>query len=84
MLGDLTATFQYLRGAYREVREGLLMWNCSDRTRSNRYKLKEGEFKLDIRKKFFIVRVVRHWNDCWGRLWIPQPWQCSRPGWIRP
>ncbi|KFW04440.1 hypothetical protein N327_09952, partial [Fulmarus glacialis] len=61
---DLIAAFQYLKGAYRKAGEGLFTKACSHRTRGKGFKLKEGRFRLDIRKKFFTMRVVR----CWNRL----------------
>jgi len=57
---DLVAAFQYLKGADRKDGDRLYSSACNERTRDNVFKLKEGRFKLDLRKKFFTLRVVRH------------------------
>jgi len=75
--GDLIAVFQCLKGAYQKAGEGLFT-----RAWSNDFKLKESRFRLDIRKKFFTPRVVRHWNRL-PREAVDAPfWECSRPGWM--
>ncbi|XP_059323544.1 triadin isoform X25 [Ammospiza nelsoni] len=58
--GYLIAVFQYLQGACKRAKEGLVTTACSDR--ENGFKLKDVGFSLDIREKVFTVRVVRLWN----------------------
>jgi len=87
--GDLLAAFQYLKRAYRKDGEGLLTRVCSDRTRGNGCKLRESRFRLDIRKKFFTMRVVKHWNRMPREaVAVPSPgsfqgqtgWSSEQPG----
>ncbi|PKU46241.1 hypothetical protein llap_3465 [Limosa lapponica baueri] len=70
---DLMAAFWYLKETNRKDVEGLLMRGCNDRMKGNVFKLKEGIFGLDIRKKFFTVRVVRHWNRLLPREVVDAP-----------
>jgi len=60
--GELIAAFHYLKRAYKKDGDKLFSKACCDRTRGNGFKLQEGRFRLDIRKKFSTMRVVKHWK----------------------
>ncbi|KAK4827161.1 LOW QUALITY PROTEIN: hypothetical protein QYF61_015115, partial [Mycteria americana] len=70
--------FQYIKAAYKKDGERLFTRACSDVTRGNGFKLKEGKFRLDIRK------AQCGWRDtgtgCPEKLWMPHPWNCSKSG----
>jgi len=57
----LCLSFQYLKGAHKKDGDRLFSRACCGRTRGNGFKLKEGRFRLDIKKKF-LTRVVKHWH----------------------
>lgn len=50
----------------------LYFLRMGNRTQENHAKLHLGRFKLDIRKKLFSVRVIKHWNRLPRGDWCPK------------
>lgn len=74
----------YFKGSFKKAGERLFKRECSDRTREHGLKLKKVRFGLDIRKKFFTVRVVKHWNNLPREVRHVPSLRYSKPGWLRP
>lgn len=48
--------------------------------KGNGFKLKDSRFILDVRKKFFTVRVMRHWKRLSEEAVDGPSLKCSKPG----
>ena len=55
--GDLIPACQYPKGIYRKEGDRLFSRVCGGRARGNGFKLKEGRFRLDVRKRSFTMSV---------------------------
>ncbi|GAB0208958.1 mitochondrial enolase superfamily member 1 [Grus japonensis] len=58
--GDFINAYKYLKGGCLEEGARLFSMVPSDRTRGNGHKL--GKFHLNMRKKFFTLRVTEYWK----------------------
>jgi len=60
--GDLIYAYKYLKAGCQVDEAKLLSVVPSDRTRGNGHKLKHRKFRLNMRKDFFTLKLMEHWN----------------------
>jgi len=56
----MIAAFHCPQGGEKKEEDRLLIRVCCERRRGNGFKIKEGRFRLVIRKMYFTIRVLRH------------------------
>jgi len=73
--------FQNPRGVYLE---DSLKCMGGKKPRDNDYKLKQGQLWLEIRRKFFTMRIINLWAGCPERPWNLHPYRFSWSSWTKP
>jgi len=66
---------------YKQEGERCFTLSDSDRTKGNGFKLKEGKYRLDVRRKFCTQRAVRPWHFCPESCGCPIPGGAQGHGW---
>ncbi|RMC11207.1 hypothetical protein DUI87_12122 [Hirundo rustica rustica] len=66
--GDLITPKNFLKGVCRQLGVGLFLQAATDRMRGHSLRLRQGKYKLDIRKNFFTERVIKYWNSLPGEV----------------
>jgi len=78
--GDLVAALHYLKGPATELERDFLQGCVVIGQGIMALNWKESRFRLDTRKKFFTLRVVRHW-DRLPREAVDAPSVQDQAGW---
>ncbi|CAM5166439.1 unnamed protein product [Eretmochelys imbricata] len=61
--GDMIVLYKYIRGINTGEGEELFKLSTNVDTRTNRYKLAIGKFRLEIIRRFLTIRGVKFWNS---------------------
>lgn len=69
----LITHYHPLKGNCQEVGLGSFSQVTSRKSRRSGLQLHQGRFRLDVRKNFFIKRVVKHWNRQPRNWWVETP-----------
>ena len=59
---NLINAYKYLMGSSQVGGVRLFSMVPNDRVRSNRHKLGHRKFRMNMRKNFFTLKVIKHWN----------------------
>lgn len=69
-------TFALPTTTWAEDRTRFVLVVYSNRVRAKGLKVEHGELRLDTKKRFLTLRVIKHWERGPERLWNHHLWRC--------